>query len=511
MTGPSPQDLLAETARLAYHFHWPLDTILDLEHRDRRVFLAEAGRWGRERVDVRRILAPASRGERRSAVARRHRLGPRVLAAREPKLLRVSTRLAAARMRVPVAAVAPREVTGNYSRFLPERAAPMIVPRAPEPAVAPPPVQVAPSPEPVATSPSAPAVTPESLGIGPASFEWLFGDPEKALAHPDVTPGPIASLPQLSPAERSARRLARLTARGGSAYGRGARISEGPAPARELSPEPAAPEARSSAAREPEAPAAMLQRAPRETVAPPTVRQPQATPQPVATPEPQVTREPEATPDPRAAAPDPAARPARQRLVAGRRPAAMPARLLARAIDPAAPGPSPAAPAMTPAVEPPKPPPPPSPGPPPVRPIARPAATRPQIVRHPPAPPAQLARPAVQRAPRPAPARASLLRRAIRALTPAQDFGDSASTYVAPAPSAMAAVSPPPQFSPQPRLWASAERSSQPLTRAPAGPQAEPTVTARPEASDPDAAYRDLLSRVREEREQLGQLISHPF
>jgi hypothetical protein len=42
MTGPSPQELLAETARLAHHFHWPLDTILDLEHRDRRLFLTEA-------------------------------------------------------------------------------------------------------------------------------------------------------------------------------------------------------------------------------------------------------------------------------------------------------------------------------------------------------------------------------------------------------------------------------------------------------------------------------------
>ena len=42
MTGPSPQALLAETARLAHHFHWPLDTILDLEHRDRRLFLTEA-------------------------------------------------------------------------------------------------------------------------------------------------------------------------------------------------------------------------------------------------------------------------------------------------------------------------------------------------------------------------------------------------------------------------------------------------------------------------------------
>ncbi len=42
MTRPSPRELLAAPARLAHHFHWPPDTILDLEHRDRRVFLAEA-------------------------------------------------------------------------------------------------------------------------------------------------------------------------------------------------------------------------------------------------------------------------------------------------------------------------------------------------------------------------------------------------------------------------------------------------------------------------------------
>jgi hypothetical protein len=41
MRRPSP-DLLGEAARLAYRFHWPLDTILDLEHRDRRRFLTEA-------------------------------------------------------------------------------------------------------------------------------------------------------------------------------------------------------------------------------------------------------------------------------------------------------------------------------------------------------------------------------------------------------------------------------------------------------------------------------------
>ncbi|MGH2942181.1 MAG: hypothetical protein ACRDLN_05335 [Solirubrobacteraceae bacterium] len=44
MTRPSPEQLLGETARLAFHLHWPLDTILDLEHRDRRRFLTEAER-----------------------------------------------------------------------------------------------------------------------------------------------------------------------------------------------------------------------------------------------------------------------------------------------------------------------------------------------------------------------------------------------------------------------------------------------------------------------------------
>jgi hypothetical protein len=44
MMRPSPDQLLTETARLAYHVHWPLDTILALEHRDRRRFLAEAER-----------------------------------------------------------------------------------------------------------------------------------------------------------------------------------------------------------------------------------------------------------------------------------------------------------------------------------------------------------------------------------------------------------------------------------------------------------------------------------
>ena len=42
MTRPSAAEVFAETARLAHHFHWSLDTILDLEHPDRRRFLREA-------------------------------------------------------------------------------------------------------------------------------------------------------------------------------------------------------------------------------------------------------------------------------------------------------------------------------------------------------------------------------------------------------------------------------------------------------------------------------------
>jgi hypothetical protein len=44
MTRPSQEQMLSETARLAYHVHWPLDVILDLEHEDRRRFLREIDR-----------------------------------------------------------------------------------------------------------------------------------------------------------------------------------------------------------------------------------------------------------------------------------------------------------------------------------------------------------------------------------------------------------------------------------------------------------------------------------
>jgi hypothetical protein len=44
MTRPSPRELFAEMASLGQSLHWPLDTLLDLEHADRRRFLAEASR-----------------------------------------------------------------------------------------------------------------------------------------------------------------------------------------------------------------------------------------------------------------------------------------------------------------------------------------------------------------------------------------------------------------------------------------------------------------------------------
>lgn len=41
MTRPSPAQMYAEMAGLAHALHWSLDTVLDLEHADRRRFLGE--------------------------------------------------------------------------------------------------------------------------------------------------------------------------------------------------------------------------------------------------------------------------------------------------------------------------------------------------------------------------------------------------------------------------------------------------------------------------------------
>ena len=51
MTRPSRDELVSEAARLAYHFHWPLDSTLDLEHADRRRFLGEAEALAHEGKD----------------------------------------------------------------------------------------------------------------------------------------------------------------------------------------------------------------------------------------------------------------------------------------------------------------------------------------------------------------------------------------------------------------------------------------------------------------------------
>ena len=40
----APDRLYEEVAYIAYHFHWPLDDLLDLEHAERRRFAAEIGR-----------------------------------------------------------------------------------------------------------------------------------------------------------------------------------------------------------------------------------------------------------------------------------------------------------------------------------------------------------------------------------------------------------------------------------------------------------------------------------
>ncbi|MFG1804903.1 DUF6760 family protein [Streptomyces sp. NPDC049040] len=37
-----------DVAYVAYHFHWPLDAILDLEHADRRRYVAEIARLNQQ-------------------------------------------------------------------------------------------------------------------------------------------------------------------------------------------------------------------------------------------------------------------------------------------------------------------------------------------------------------------------------------------------------------------------------------------------------------------------------
>ena len=43
--------LFEEVAYVAYYLHWPLDSILDLEHPSRRRFIEEIGSINRQRED----------------------------------------------------------------------------------------------------------------------------------------------------------------------------------------------------------------------------------------------------------------------------------------------------------------------------------------------------------------------------------------------------------------------------------------------------------------------------
>ncbi len=40
--------LYQEVAYIAYHFHWPLDGILDMEHRERQIWIREISAINRE-------------------------------------------------------------------------------------------------------------------------------------------------------------------------------------------------------------------------------------------------------------------------------------------------------------------------------------------------------------------------------------------------------------------------------------------------------------------------------
>lgn len=47
MMGYPSDRLFEEVAYLAYYFHWPSDQILNMEHRDRQRWVAEAARINR--------------------------------------------------------------------------------------------------------------------------------------------------------------------------------------------------------------------------------------------------------------------------------------------------------------------------------------------------------------------------------------------------------------------------------------------------------------------------------
>ena len=48
------EQLNQEIAYIAYHFHWPVDDILDMEHEERHVWLREIARINREINEARK-------------------------------------------------------------------------------------------------------------------------------------------------------------------------------------------------------------------------------------------------------------------------------------------------------------------------------------------------------------------------------------------------------------------------------------------------------------------------
>ena len=50
-----PHDQLwQEVAYIAYHFHWPLDVILDMEHEERHIWLRQIARINKDINEARR-------------------------------------------------------------------------------------------------------------------------------------------------------------------------------------------------------------------------------------------------------------------------------------------------------------------------------------------------------------------------------------------------------------------------------------------------------------------------
>ncbi|MFO0622138.1 MAG: DUF6760 family protein [Polyangia bacterium] len=54
MTSYPLEQLYREVAYIAYHFHWPLEDVLNMEHDERHIWLREIARINREINDARK-------------------------------------------------------------------------------------------------------------------------------------------------------------------------------------------------------------------------------------------------------------------------------------------------------------------------------------------------------------------------------------------------------------------------------------------------------------------------